>query len=67
MSERTGTDKTADAGKLGVSAELLEVLVCPVDHGSLEVVDEGLRCRMCQRVYPVRDGIPSMVVESPST
>jgi hypothetical protein len=49
----------------GVSPELLEILVCPVDHGGLEVAADGggLLCRVCGRCYPVRDGIPVMLVD----
>jgi len=53
-----------------VSPYLLEVLACPVCHSDLEPVcgaiaglDEGLRCRGCRRIYPVRDGIPVMLVD----
>jgi uncharacterized protein YbaR (Trm112 family) len=64
MSEQATNDATSDAQRLGISAELLELLVCPVDHGALEAVEEGLRCTSCGRVYPVRDGIPSMVTDA---
>ncbi len=46
-----------------VSAELLEILVCPVDHAKLEVVGDALRCTSCGRLYPVQDGIPNMLVD----
>jgi uncharacterized protein len=41
---------------------LLEILACPVDHAP--VTDEGshLVCGTCGRRYPVRDGIPVMLV-----
>ena len=45
-----------------IDPALLEILACPVDHAS--VSDEGshLVCRTCGRRYPVRDGIPVMLV-----
>lgn len=48
-----------------VKQELMEVLVCPVDKGDLvELEDENrLRCTECGRLYPVRDGIPVMLVD----
>jgi uncharacterized protein len=48
-----------------VPEELLKVLVCPADHGELTVEAEGakLRCRTCGRAYPVREGIPVMLLE----
>jgi uncharacterized protein YbaR (Trm112 family) len=49
-----------------IDPELLEILACPVDHAP--VIDEGtaLRCGRCGRRYPVRDGIPVMLVAEAS-
>ena len=46
-----------------IDPELLAILVCPVDHAP--VADRGthLDCPSCGRRYPVRDGIPVMLVE----
>ena len=48
-----------------ISPRLAEILVCPVDHGDLreDVAAERLECADCGRRYPVRDGIPVMLVE----
>lgn len=48
-----------------ISPKLAEILVCPVDHGDLkeDVTGERLECADCGRRYPVRDGIPVMLVE----
>ena len=43
--------------------ELLEILACPECKASLEQEQERLVCTMCGRRYPVRDGIPIMLVE----
>jgi hypothetical protein len=47
---------------------LLEILRCPACHGDIRPVDDhrGLECERCGRVYPVRDGIPVMLVEEAS-
>ncbi len=48
-----------------ISQLLREVLVCPVCRGELEE-DEAqsvLRCKTDGREFPVRDGIPMMLVE----
>ncbi len=47
---------------------LQQLLVCPLDRGELEEYPERqeLVCRQCGRVYPVRNGIPVMLVESGS-
>lgn len=44
---------------------LAEILVCPVDKARL-VEDEAasrLECTECGRRYPVREGIPIMLVD----
>ncbi|GAA3362543.1 MULTISPECIES: Trm112 family protein [Saccharopolyspora] len=48
---------------------LLEILACPApDHGALRAEggtaqDEYLTCTSCGRGYPVRDGIPVLLVD----
>ncbi len=48
-----------------ISPELLEILRCPVDKQELSEDEAAsrLRCRGCGRAYPVRDGIPVMLVD----
>jgi len=48
-----------------VSRELLDILVCPEDKGPLELIEEGkylFNSRKGYR-YPIRDGIPIMLIE----
>jgi uncharacterized protein len=46
--------------------ELLEVLRCPACHGNLRLrddpSDESLDCPECRVRFPVRDGIPIMLL-----
>jgi hypothetical protein len=45
--------------------DILKILVCPACKGSLET-DDGvsrLTCRPCGLVFPVREGIPVMLIE----
>jgi hypothetical protein len=44
---------------------LSSILVCPADHGSLteNVARSRLICSECGRRYPVRDGVPIMLIE----
>lgn len=44
--------------------ELLRILVCPACKGPLAYREEQetLHCAACRRVYPVRDGIPVLLV-----
>jgi uncharacterized protein YbaR (Trm112 family) len=59
--------KSLDDAPLGgkISEELLKILVCPEDKGPLELVDDGkflLNPRNGYR-YPIRNGIPVMLIE----
>lgn len=56
MSEPAETD---------VDPRLLEILVCPVTHGTLEYDrDKGeLISRSARLAYPIRDGVPIMLPE----
>ncbi|MBL0224310.1 MAG: Trm112 family protein [Geobacteraceae bacterium] len=47
-----------------MSSEVLDILVCPVCTGALHV-EEGARrlcCFNCRLAFPVREGIPVMLV-----
>ena len=51
----------------GSGFSLLELLVCPACPGKPRPVEEsGLECRSCGRIYPIRDGIPVMLVDEAS-
>ena len=48
-----------------IDPELRAILVCPVDHGELDDIDDPprLACRVCRRRYPVVDDIPVMLID----
>ncbi|MBI3969300.1 MAG: Trm112 family protein [Chloroflexi bacterium] len=46
-----------------VSKELLEILACPVCKTAVELRGDFIECDRCGRRFPVRDGIPVMLVE----
>lgn len=48
-----------------VSDGLLAILACPDCKGpvSRDTSGDGLVCRACRVVYPVRDGIPVMLAD----
>jgi uncharacterized protein len=50
---------------MAISKELLDILVCPICKAALDVKADvsGLKCVECHRVYPIRDGIPVMLVD----
>jgi len=45
--------------------ELLEILVCPVDKKPLRELEREMKleCSACGRKYPVKDGIPVMLID----
>ena len=48
-----------------VQSDLLKILACPKCKSSLELTDdkEGLSCKKCSVVYPIREDIPVMLIE----
>ncbi len=50
---------------MAVSRELLDILVCPKCKGKIELAaDEShLHCADCRLRYPIRDGVPVMLVD----
>lgn len=46
-----------------LSKELLDILACPICKESLIYEKDTLTCQKCQRVYPVVDDIPHLLVE----
>lgn len=48
-----------------VPAELLDILVCPRCKGDLRAEPAAARlvCPACAVAYPVRDGIPIMLID----
>jgi len=48
-----------------ISKELLEILVCPLCKKPVKPTadEQGLKCAICHRVYPVRNEIPVMLVD----
>jgi uncharacterized protein len=52
-----------------IPQDLLDILVCPLCKKPLVLKDEGrsLKCAECDRVYPVRDDIPIMLVDEAVT
>jgi uncharacterized protein YbaR (Trm112 family) len=76
-SSNTGQEWTAapvaeapsEPPKLGgdVDAELLAILACPLDKQPVTRQGNYLVCQECQRHYPIRDGIPVMLIDEALT
>ena len=48
-----------------LTPELLDLIRCPVCKGKLDYnqAKQTLRCAGCPRTYPIRDGIPLLLVD----
>lgn len=43
--------------------KLLDILACPACKTAVKLEHEKLACTACGRRYPIRDGIPVMLIE----
>jgi uncharacterized protein YbaR (Trm112 family) len=46
-----------------IDEELLEILACPACKGDITQVEDRIVCTQCGRKYPIKDGIPIMLVD----
>lgn len=51
-----------------ISEDLLEILACPACKGDIELItyqqdQHGLKCARCKCIYPIKDGIPVMLID----
>ena len=46
-----------------IDKQLLDILACPACHGDVELKENKIVCRQCARKYPIKDGIPIMLVD----
>jgi uncharacterized protein YbaR (Trm112 family) len=46
-----------------IPADLLEILACPACREALTAKDDALQCVACGRSYPIRDGIPILLLD----
>ncbi|MCX5696113.1 MAG: Trm112 family protein [Candidatus Omnitrophica bacterium] len=43
--------------------ELLDILACPACKGDVEFKKSRIVCKKCGKKYPVKDGIPVMLID----
>ena len=46
-----------------IDKELLEILACPACKADVELKDNKIVCVKCGRKYPIKEGIPVMLIE----
>lgn len=46
-----------------VPEELLKILACPACKADVELKGQKIVCTKCGRRYPVKDGIPIMLID----
>jgi uncharacterized protein YbaR (Trm112 family) len=46
-----------------IDKDLLAILACPACQGDVELKNEKIICLKCGRKYPIKDGIPVMLVD----
>ncbi len=46
-----------------IDKELLEILACPVCKTDVRLEEDRIVCTKCGRRYPIKDGIPVMLVD----
>lgn len=50
-------------GDTPIPEDLLEILACPICKTPVRLEGDRLVCDNCGRRYPIRDGIPIMIVD----
>ncbi len=50
---------------MSLDRKLLDILACPFckEDVKLTADEKGLKCVKCHRVYPIKDGIPVMLID----
>ena len=46
-----------------INKELLDILVCPDCKATVHEEADYIICKSCRKKYPIRDGIPIMLIE----
>ena len=46
-----------------IDKELLEILACPACKADVDLKLDKIVCKKCGKKYPIRDGIPIMLID----
>lgn len=50
-----------------IDKELLSILACPACKAEIKLEDDKIVCTACGRRYPIREGIPVMLIDEDET
>lgn len=48
-----------------IDPKILDILACPLCKADVKLTadEKGLKCVQCHRVYPIKEGIPIMLID----
>lgn len=46
-----------------IDKELLDILACPACKSDVELKGDKIVCKKCAKKYPIRNGIPVMLID----
>jgi len=46
-----------------IDKELLDILACPACTSDVELKDNKIVCKKCGKKYPIKNGIPVMLID----
>ena len=46
-----------------IDKELLNILACPACKSDVRLENDKIVCTKCERVYPIKDDIPVMLID----
>jgi len=46
-----------------IDQELLSILACPACKAQVSLENEKIICRGCGLIYPIKEGVPIMLIE----
>ncbi|MBM3243945.1 MAG: Trm112 family protein [Candidatus Omnitrophica bacterium] len=46
-----------------IDKELLDILACPACKGDVFLKEDKIICKKCAKKYPIKDGIPVMLID----
>jgi hypothetical protein len=46
-----------------IDKELLDILACPACKGDVIFKENKIVCKKCKKRYPVKDGVPVMLID----